>query len=109
MGFLIDFRPSRHGRPVNSAAISPTHPYIVLGGGEEAINVTHTAASSGQFEAKLFHAVYENEFAFFKGHFGPINTLAYAPNGKTIVTGSEDGFVRIQEMDEEYFNYDPDY
>jgi translation initiation factor 3 subunit I len=53
--------------------------------------------------------IYENEFAQFKGHFGPINTLAYAPNGRTIVTGSEDGFVRIQEMDQEYFDYQPDY
>ncbi|KAI6178586.1 Eukaryotic translation initiation factor 3 subunit I [Aphelenchoides besseyi] len=95
----------RHTRPVNSAAISPTHDYICLGGGEEAINVTHTAVSSGQFEAKLYHMVYENEFAFFKGHFGPINTLAYSPDGRTIVTGSEDGFVRIQEMDQEYFDF----
>jgi translation initiation factor 3 subunit I len=52
---------------VNSAAISPTHDYIVLGGGEEAMSVTQTVAASGQFEAKLYHMVYENEFAFFKG------------------------------------------
>ncbi|KAI6241327.1 Eukaryotic translation initiation factor 3 subunit I [Aphelenchoides fujianensis] len=95
----------KHNRPVNSAAISPTHDYIVLGGGEEAMSVTQTAAASGQFEAKLYHMVYENEFAFFKGHFGPINTLAYSPDGRVIVTGSEDGFVRIQEMDQEYFDY----
>ncbi|CAD5212236.1 unnamed protein product [Bursaphelenchus xylophilus] len=99
----------KSGRPVNSSAISPTHPYIAVGGGEEAMTVTQTAASAGQFETKLFHAVYENEFAYFKGHFGPVNTLAYAPNGKVIVTGSEDGYVRIQELDKEYFDYDPDY
>jgi len=99
----------KHGRPVNSAAISPTHDYIVLGGGEEAMSVTQTVAASGQFEAKLYHMVYENEFAFFKGHFGPINTLAYSPNGRIIVTGSEDGTIRIQDMDPEYFDYQPDY
>ncbi|KAI6182728.1 Eukaryotic translation initiation factor 3 subunit I [Aphelenchoides bicaudatus] len=95
-----------HGRPVNSAAISPTHDYIVLGGGEDAMNVTQTVAASGQFEAKLYDMIYEDEFAMFKGHFGPINTLAYSPDGCTIVTGSEDGFVRIQEIDQEYFDYE---
>jgi len=106
---LLPLKSYKHGRPVNSAAISPTHDYIVLGGGEEAMSVTQTVAASGQFEAKIFHMIFENEVAFFKGHFGPINTLAYSPNGRTIVTGSEDGFVRIQEMDQEYFDYQQDY
>jgi len=95
----------KHGRPVNSAAVSPTHEFIVLGGGEEARGVTQTSASAGQFEAKIYDMFFEDEFAFFKGHFGPINTLAYSPDGRVIVTGSEDGFVRIQEMDPDYFDY----
>ncbi|CAD5207474.1 unnamed protein product [Bursaphelenchus okinawaensis] len=106
---LTHLKTFKRGRPVNSAAISPTHPYVVVGGGEEAMTVTQTAASAGQFETKLFHAVYETEFAHFKGHFGPVNTVAFSPDGKTIVTGSEDGFVRVQEMDKEYFDYDADY
>lgn len=69
------------------------------------MDVTQTAASMGKFEAILFDMIYEEEFAQFRGHFGPINTLAYSPDGRTIVTGSEDGFVRIQEMDQEYFDY----
>lgn len=67
-----------------------------MGGGEEAIQVTHTAASSGQFEAKLYHMVFEEEFARFKGHFGPINSIAFHPLGNIIVSGGEDGYVRIQ-------------
>lgn len=47
----------RAERPVNSATISPTRDHIVLGGGEEAMNVTQTALSSGHFEAKLYHLV----------------------------------------------------
>lgn len=70
------------------------------------MNVAKTTASSGQFEAKLFDMIYENEFAYFKGHFGPINTLAYSPDGQTIITGGEDGLVRIQEMDEDYYAYE---
>lgn len=67
-----------------------------MGGGEEAMQVTHTAADSGQFEAKLYHMVFEEEFARFKGHFGPINSIAFHPSGKIIVSGGEDGYVRIQ-------------
>jgi translation initiation factor 3 subunit I len=99
----------RSGRPVNSAAISPNRDHIVLGGGEEAISVTHTAAASGQFEAKLYHMVFEEEFARFKGHFGPINSIAYHPNGNTIVSGGEDGYIRIQELDQEYRDFDYDF
>jgi len=99
----------RSGRPVNSAAISPCKDHIVLGGGEEARSVTQTAASSGQFEAKLYHLVYEEEFARFKGHFGPINSIAFNPLGNVIVSGGEDGYVRIQEMDPEYLDFDLDY
>ncbi|KAE9553075.1 hypothetical protein FO519_003708 [Halicephalobus sp. NKZ332] len=99
----------KSGRPVNSAAISPTHDHIVLGGGEEAIHVTQTAGSSGQFEAKLYHLVFEEEFARFKGHFGPINSIAFHPNGNTIVSGGEDGYIRIQELDPEYAEYEYEY
>jgi len=54
-------------RPVNSAAISPTRPHIVLGGGEDAMTVTQTASAGGHFEAKFFHLVYGDEFANIKG------------------------------------------
>uniref|UniRef100_A0AC35THK9 Eukaryotic translation initiation factor 3 subunit I n=1 Tax=Rhabditophanes sp. KR3021 TaxID=114890 RepID=A0AC35THK9_9BILA len=95
----------KSGKPVNSAAISPTRDHIVLGGGEEAMSVTQTSASSGQFEARMYHLVYEQEFAKFKGHFGPINTLAFHPNGDTVITGGEDGYIRVQELDDEYKNF----
>uniref|UniRef100_A0A915DXK8 Serine-threonine kinase receptor-associated protein n=1 Tax=Ditylenchus dipsaci TaxID=166011 RepID=A0A915DXK8_9BILA len=106
---LMELKKYRSGRPVNSAAISPVRDHIVLGGGEEARSVTQTAASSGQFEAKLYHLVYEEEFARFKGHFGPINSIAFNPTGNVVVTGGEDGLVRIQELDQEYLDFDFDY
>uniref|UniRef100_A0A0M3HT81 Eukaryotic translation initiation factor 3 subunit I n=1 Tax=Ascaris lumbricoides TaxID=6252 RepID=A0A0M3HT81_ASCLU len=95
----------RAERPVNSAAISPTHDHVILGGGEEAMNVTQTARSSGHFEAKLYHLVFEEEFARFKGHFGPINTLAFHPSGNGVVSGGEDGYIRIQEFDSDYSSF----
>uniref|UniRef100_A0A1I7YEN5 Eukaryotic translation initiation factor 3 subunit I n=1 Tax=Steinernema glaseri TaxID=37863 RepID=A0A1I7YEN5_9BILA len=96
-------------RPVNSAAISPLRDHIVLGGGEEAMTVTQTSVSAGHFEAKIYHMVFEEEFARFKGHFGPINSIAFHPSGKSVATGGEDGYVRIQEFDDDYLDFDYDY
>ncbi|VDM75665.1 unnamed protein product [Strongylus vulgaris] len=96
-------------RPVNSACISPIRDHICLGGGEDAMQVTQTAVSAGHFEAKLYHMVFEEEFARFKGHFGPINTMAWHPSGNIIATGGEDGYVRVQEFDDDYLEFKYDY
>ena len=40
-------------RPVNSAAISPLYDHVVLGGGQEAMEVTTTSSKSGKFDARL--------------------------------------------------------
>lgn len=55
------------------------------------MQVTQTSVSAGHFEAKIYHMVFEEEFARFKGHFGPINTMAWHPSGTIIATGGEDG------------------
>lgn len=96
-------------RPVNSACIAPDRDHICLGGGEDAMQVTQTAVSAGHFEAKIYHMVFEEEFARFKGHFGPINTMAWHPSGTIIATGGEDGYVRIQEFDEDYLGFTYDF
>lgn len=89
-------------RPVNSAAISPIYDHVVLGGGQEAMDVTTTSTKSGKFDSRFFHLVYEEEFARLKGHFGPINSLQFHPDGKSYASGGEDGFVRIQVFDQSY-------
>lgn len=89
--------------PVNSAAISPLYPQVLLGGGQEASQVTTTSDRAGKFEGKFFHLVYEEELCRVKGHFGPINTVAFSPNGKQYVSGGEDGFVRLHDFDPEYY------
>lgn len=90
-------------RPVNSAAISPIFDHVVLGGGQEAMDVTTTSTRSGKFDSRFFHLIYEEEFARLKGHFGPINSLAFHPDGKSYASGGEDGFVRVQVFDPSYF------
>ncbi|VDL11673.1 unnamed protein product [Hymenolepis diminuta] len=89
-------------RPVNSAAISPNRPHVLLGGGQEADEVTTTSAPAGKFDAKFYHMIYAEEFGTVKGHFGPINSVAFNPDGSGFATGGEDGYVRLH-------NFDPDY
>lgn len=96
-------------RPVNSAAISPIRDHVVLGGGQEAMDVTTTSTRIGKFDARFFHTVFEEEFGRVKGHFGPINSLAFHPDGKSFSSGGEDGYVRIQAFDPSYFDFELDF
>lgn len=96
-------------RPVNSAAISPIREHVVLGGGQEAMDITTTSGRIGKFDARFFHMVFEEEFARVKGHFGPINSVAFHPDGKSYSSGGEDGYVRIQQFDPSYFDFELDF
>lgn len=89
-------------RPVNSAAISPSKPHVVLGGGQEARDVTTTSTRVGKFDAKFYHLVFEEEFGRVKGHFGPINSVAFHPDGTGYSSGGEDGYVRVHQFDDSY-------
>jgi len=92
-------------RPVNSAAISPVYDHVVLGGGQEAMDVTMTSTKVGKFDARFFHTVFEEEFGRVKGHFGPINSLAFHPDGQSYASGGEDGYVRINYFDNDYHDF----
>ena len=39
-------------RPVNSASISPKYDHVVVGGGQEAMDVTTTSSRVGKFDAR---------------------------------------------------------
>ncbi|CAG9856199.1 unnamed protein product [Phyllotreta striolata] len=96
-------------RPVNSASISPIMDHVVVGGGQDAMDVTTTSARVGKFDSRFFHMVFEEEFGRVKGHFGPINSVAFHPDGKSYSSGGEDGFVRVHTFDSSYFEYNFDY
>jgi len=96
-------------RPVNSAAISPIKHHILLGGGQEAMEVTTSHTKSGKFEARFFHLIFEEEIGRVKGHFGPINTLAFHPSGKQYSSGAEDGYVRIHDFDQSYYDFEYEF
>ncbi|XP_065333112.1 eukaryotic translation initiation factor 3 subunit I [Cloeon dipterum] len=96
-------------RPVNSAAISPILDHVVLGGGQEAMDVTTTSTRIGKFDSRFFHLVFEEEFGRVKGHFGPINSVAFHPDGKSYSSGGEDGYVRVHTFDQSYYEFNFDY
>lgn len=88
--------------PVNAAVLSPLKDHLILGGGQEAMSVTTTAVSAGKFESRFYHLVFATEMGRVKGHFGPINTLAFHPSGRAFASGAEDGFIRLHSLDSEY-------
>ncbi|XP_040569318.1 eukaryotic translation initiation factor 3 subunit I [Lepeophtheirus salmonis] len=90
-------------RPVNSASLSPKMDHVLLGGGQEAMDVTMTSTRIGKFDARFFHVVFEEEFGRVKGHFGPINSVQFHPDGLSYASGGEDGYVRVQSFDPSYF------
>lgn len=104
-GTLEVIKKYKTDRPVNSAAISPIRDHVVLGGGQEARDVTTTSTRAGKFEARFFHLVFEEEFGRVKGHFGPINSVAFHPDGQSYSSGGEDGYVRIHKFDPQYFEF----
>lgn len=54
--------------------MAPTKPYILLGGGQDAMSVTTTSLRQGKFETRFWHKLFEEEVGRVKGHFGPVNT-----------------------------------
>ena len=90
-------------RPVNAAIISPIRDHIILGGGQDAMAVTTTHSKAGKFDSKIYYKIFEEEIGGIRGHFGPINALAFHPDGRSFTTGGEDGYVRIHHLDNDYF------
>jgi len=91
--------------PLNSAAITPVKDYVILGGGQAAMDVTTTSARQGKFEARFYHKIFEDEIGRVRGHFGPLNYVAVDPKGKSYASGSEDGYVRLYHFDKPYFDF----
>ncbi|KAI8353116.1 WD40-repeat-containing domain protein [Mortierella sp. GBAus27b] len=92
--------------PLNSAAIMPKiHEFVVVGGGQEAMDVTRTSSRQGKFECRFWHKVLEEEVGRVRGHFGPINTIAIHPDGRSFASGGEDGYVRVHHFDEDFFTF----
>ncbi|KAL1958936.1 hypothetical protein VTO42DRAFT_3489 [Malbranchea cinnamomea] len=90
---------------LNTAAITPKKDFVILGGGQAAMEVTTTSARQGKFEARFYHKIFEDEIGRVRGHFGPLNTVAVHPAGTGYASGGEDGYVRVHHFDKPYFDF----
>ena len=70
--------------------------------------VTQTHLHTGKFEARIFHVIYEQEIGRVKGHFGPINSLAFQPDGRGYSSGGEDGVIRMHQFPDSYYEFEFD-
>ena len=77
--------------------------HILIGGGQDAKDVTTTKAKEGSFETRLFNMLYEEEITQVTGHFGPVHSMQWSPDARSFVTASEDGTVRLQRFPVEFF------
>ncbi|ODQ79630.1 hypothetical protein BABINDRAFT_162010 [Babjeviella inositovora NRRL Y-12698] len=91
--------------PMNSAAFTPVKDFVILGGGQEARDVTTTSSRQGKFEARFFHKIFQDEIGRVKGHFGPLNYVAVHPAGTSYASGGEDGYIRVHHFEKSYFDF----
>ena len=63
--------------PLNTASVTPKKDFVILGGGQAAMDVTTTSARQGKFEARFYHKVFEDEIGRVRGHFGPLEARFY--------------------------------
>jgi len=96
------------GRPINCADISPLMEHVVMGGGERAEEVTMSGATTEQFQVRFYHSIYEEELGSVIGHFGPINSISFNPDGRSFASGGEDGYVRLRHFPRSYFENEED-
>jgi len=92
------------GRPLNAASISPLMDHVIVGGGERAEDVTVSELTSAQFKVRFYDSIFCTELGSIAGHFGPVNALAFSPDGRSFASGGQDGFVRVHHFNEDYFS-----
>lgn len=70
------------GIELNTGSLSPDGTIFVVGGSSDSWSHVHDFASGKELEVN-------------KGHHGPVHCVAFAPDGETYASGSEDGTIRL--------------
>lgn len=100
-----------YGKPCRSASISPLFDsdrhqkfHCILAGGQDARDVTTTDASAGGFEMKMYNIIFGDKLVEVHGHFGPVHSTSFSPDGFAFASGAEDGYVHYHRFPPEYFS-----
>lgn len=103
-------REFEYGKPCRSACISPLFDsqehqkfHLVIAGGQDAKDVTTTGAAAGGFEMKMLSIIHNEKLAEIHGHFGPVHSIDFSPDGFAFASGAEDGYVHYHKLPPEYF------
>ena len=67
----------------------------MVAGGQAAADVTLTRVDNAQFRTRFFHMSYQEELGSVPGHFGPVNAIAFSPDGKMLASGSADNTIKL--------------
>jgi len=109
------FKPQNPTRNINACKLLPSvlnnkenweneRYHAVISGGQDCRNVTTTNAKEGGFDLEFVNFLTSESVGSIKGHFGPVNTLAFSKDGRILVSGAEDSTVRIQNMTDYIFD-----
>jgi len=102
---LTQLKLFRSNKPLNCCCLHPLLNVVMVGGGQEAMDVTTTSASKGKFQIEFFHTVFEEKIGEIRtGHFSPLNAIQCSQDGTYFVTGSEEGNCRIFKFDSDFEN-----
>lgn len=94
----------KHPSQVNAAIFSPVKQHILMAGGTEAMEAARIGGK-GHFETYVCNAISTEKVCLFRGHFGPVNSIAIHPKGTHVVTGGEEAIARCNQLDTNYLNY----
>ena len=101
------------GGPCRTVAVSPLFDspdyqkfHMLCAGGQDARDVALTDTGAGGFEIRLFSVIFNEQLAEIHGHFGPVHTVSFSPDGFAFASGGEDGYVHYHRFPPEYFTSD---
>lgn len=101
------------GKACRAVAVSPLHDshewqkfHILMGGGQDARDVALTGEDAGGFDIRLNSIIFNQQLASISGHFGPVHSLDFSPDGFAFASGGEDGYVHYHRFPPEYFTND---